>query len=483
MDKTEPIWHPWRCETTRKGVDHLLGYMIRQIEADAKMSAAVRWEALESVIQGEVLSAVVQAHGIQRQRQRKLSAELGLMIVIALHLFVGCSLRQVLWKLMKGVMLIGPEGWVPATKGAISQVRYAVGARAMVDLFHRVCRPLAQPDTPGAFWKGWRLLGIDGTDEAVADTPANEGFFGRHTSGRGQAAFPQLRAIYLVELGTHAILDAGAWAIRRGERQIGRRMLRSLQADSLVLWDCGFHSFAMVKGALSRGAQVLVRLPANIQVQALERLSDGSTLIELVDRKHSGKAPDRLRLRLIEYTVTDPLWPGYGQRRRLITSLLDPHSYPALELAHLYHQRWEVEITIDETDTHQRRPLLPFRSLKPVGVIQEFYALLIAHYIVRKIMLDAAQQAHLDPDQLSFTNALQLIADAISDFQILLPEHHPGRYQRLLRDLACFCLPPRAIRSNPRVVKRKMSNFDKKRPEHRGCPQPARSFPEAIALI
>jgi hypothetical protein len=453
------------------------------MEADAKMSEEIRLEALEGVIPSKDLKAVVKDHGVGRQRQRKLSAEVGLLIGIAMHLFSGCSLRQVLWKLMKGVRLIGPEDWIPASKGAISQVRYAVGARPMVDLFHRVCQPMARADTPGAFWKGLRLMGIDGTDELVADTPANERFFGRHSSGRGEAAFPQLKAIYLVEIGTHAIVDAGAWAIHSGEREIGRRVLRSLGKGMLVMWDCGFHSFAMVKRALASGAHLLTRLPANILVVPIQDLADGSTLIDLVQRNHKGKITDRIRLRLIEYTVTDPALPGYGERHRLISSLLDAVAFSALELARLYHQRWEVEITIDEADTHQRRAFQPFRSLKPVGVIQEFYGLLIAHYAIRKVMLDAAQQAHLDPDQLSFTNALHLIADALSDFQILDPSLHHVRYRCLLRDLACFRLPPRDNRSNPRVVKRKMSNFDKKRPEHRVWPQPSCSFQEAIALI
>jgi hypothetical protein len=38
-------------------------------------------------------------------------------------------------------------------------------------------------------------------------------------------------------------------------------------------------------------------------------------------------------------------------------------------------------------------------------------------------------------------------------------------------------------RINPRVVKRKMSNFKKKRPQPYHWPQPEVSFPEAVAVI
>lgn len=123
------------------------------------------------------------------------------------------------------------------------------------------------------------------------------------------------------------------------------------------------------------------------------------------------------------------------------------------------------------------------RSLKPVGVIQELYALLIAHYVVRYLMHEAALQAELDPDRLSFTHAVQVIQDAIPEFQMTAPGQLPQLYARLLQDIADQPLPERKRRSNPRVVKRKMSNFRLKRPEHHHWPQPSCSFREAVALI
>lgn len=443
-------------------------------------------EALEKAVPNGVIQEVVCDHQLQRQRNRKLSAEMGLMLMITRHLFSQSSLTQVLWKMVQGVRLLwSGKRFIPASKGAISQLRYEIGAKPIVDLYHRVCQPMATEATHGAFWQGKRLMGIDGTDEMVADTPENEKFYGRHTSGRGEAGYPQLKALYLVEIGSHAVVDAGVWPIHSGEKNIGRRPLRSLKPGMLILWDCGFHSLAMVRQSLRQGADILGRLPANIKVHIIRRLPDGSTLITLAEHDYKGnpKEGSAIRLRLIEYTVSDPALPGYGEHRRLITSLLDYQAYPALEMARLYHQQWEVEITIDETDTHQRQALHPFRSLKPVGVIQEFYGMLIAHYAIRKIMLDAAHLVNLDPDNLSFTNAVALIQAAIPEFQMISPASFSDRYLQLLQDIACFQLPPRVPRSNPRVVKRKMSNFEKKRPCHRLWPQPTCGFSDAIVLI
>ena len=191
----------------------------------------------------------------------------------------------------------------------------------------------------------------------------------------------------------------------------------------------------------------------------------------------------RLLVRIIEYTITDPALPGFGEVHRLATTLLDYRRYAALELACCYHERWEIELVIDEVDDHQRLAGRPLRSLKPVGVIQELYALLIAHYAVRFTMHEAACLAAVDPDQLSFTHALQVIQEAISEFQMTAPELLPHLYQRMLRDIAAGRLPKRRLRTNPRVVKRKMSKFHLKRPEHYHWPQPTRSFREAVLLI
>jgi hypothetical protein len=152
-------------------------------------------------------------------------------------------------------------------------------------------------------------------------------------------------------------------------------------------------------------------------------------------------------------------------------------------LALAYHERWEVETTIDETDTHQRRPYQPFRSRTPLGVLQEFYGLLLAHYAIRSIMHEAALQADVAPDHLSFVNSVRIICAAIFQAQIVAPSQSADWRQRLLQDIGRELLPERTNRSNPRVVKRKMSNFDLNRDVHRHWPQPTKSFADAIVLL
>jgi hypothetical protein len=163
--------------------------------------------------------------------------------------------------------------------------------------------------------------------------------------------------------------------------------------------------------------------------------------------------------------------------------LLSPTDYPALDLIVLYHERWEVEITLDEVKVHQRLLPRPLRSLKPVGVIQELYALLLAHFVVRFVMHEAGLAFRLDPDRLSFVESLRLIQASIPEFQLVDPVLHDQLWHRLLRDIVRHVLPLRRNRTQPRVVKRKMSNFKLKRPEHRALPQPTQPFSEVVVVL
>ena len=177
-------------------------------------------------------------------------------------------------------------------------------------------------------------------------------------------------------------------------------------------------------------------------------------------------AGERLLVRVITYTITDPALPGYAEQYRVLTTLLNPRHAPAHDLACAYHERWEIELVVDELDTHQRLAARTLRSLKPVGVIQELYGLLLAHYAVRVLMHEAALQADVDPDRLSFVHALEIVCDAVPEFQMVAPSQQRALYERLLLDIAAKRLPARRARSNARVVKGKMSNFKRKRAEH-----------------
>jgi hypothetical protein len=287
----------------------------------------------------------------------------------------------------------------------------------------------------------------------------------------------------LIECGTHVVVDAGFWPCHTSERVGGFRVLRSVRRGMLLMWDRGFHDFDMVVAVRQRKAHVLSRLPAHVKPMPLRTLPDGSVLAYLLPAEDARRRRgERILVRVITYTITDPALPGYGEVHRVITTLLNPRLASAHALACGYHERWEIEIVIDEIDTHQRLVGRTLRSLTPVGVIQELYGVLLAHYAVRTLMHEAALAADVDPDRLSFVQALEIVRDAVPEFQMVAAEQQRTLYERMLRDMAAKLLPPRRMRSNARVVKRKMSNFKLKRPEHQLSPKPQGSFQEAVVV-
>ena len=462
-----------------------MGFRIREIEAERKFSSTLTLDALGQAVPRETIRRVLETAGVHEQRERKLTLVMVVFVLIAMNLFITHSIGSVVRKVAQGLRFLWPDPLLAvAGDSAIAYRRAQLGAPPLVALFHQVCRPIATPETPGAFLFGLRVMGIDGTTEDVADTSANVAVFGRHRSGRGQSAFPQLKGVYLVECGTHVIIDAGFWPCHTSERVGGKRMLRSVGPGMLVMWDNGFHDYDMLYNATQREAEVLGRLPASVKPTVVRRLSDGSYLGYLRPSEYwRRKSGERLLVRIIAYTITDPALPGYQELHRLVTTLLDPKVAPARELACAYHERWEIELVIDEIDTHQRLAARTLRSLRPVGVIQELYALLIAHYAIRVLMHQAALKAGIDPDRLSFVHALRVLQDAIPEFQMIASEDHQRFYDRMLHDIASQRLPKRRPRSNPRVVKCKMSKFPLKREEHRTALKPRGPLRDAVALV
>ena len=460
---------------------------IRHIDPDATPSSQVSLEALARVLPEATVAQVVQECDATEQRTRKLCATFVVLLCVAMNLYTNDCISHVFFR------LLGRLRWLLAdpvasrvSKGALCQARYRLGARPLVALFKRVCtKPLADPETvPEAFLFGLRLMALDGTVLDLPDTPQNVGAFGKRRSPRGESAWPQARVVAISECATHAVVDAGVWPHDYDERAAGMRLLRGVGSGVLLLWDRGFHSFEMVDGALARGSELLGRLPQRVKPEVFATLSDGTQLVWLKPSEYGRrKRGERVAVRLIRYTLDDPNRPGHRVEHRLITSLLDPEHAPAEGLVMAYHSRWEFELAVDEIKSHQRKPQEPLRSKKPVGVIQEIYGLLIAHYVVRAVMVEAARKAALSPSRLSFTNTLRLIRQMIPEAQHTAKADHPRLYLRLLEDVAATPLPPRANRRNPRVVKRKMSNFGVKNPTHRNWPQPTKSFREAVVLL
>ena len=355
-------------------------------------------------------------------RQRDLPAHVVVYYVIALALYMQSSYREVLRCLLEGIQwLLEPSVEINvAGNSGISQARTRLGWEPLRQLHDEVVRPVAVAATKGAWYRSWRLVSIDGSTLDVADEKGNSQAFGRPGASRGESAYPQIRFVSLVENGTHVLFGSRMADYATSEIALAKTVLPSLKKGMLCLADRGFFGFEMWKQAAATGADLLWRVRKNIVLPCEKRLPDGSYLSRIyASDKNRRRGTDGIIVRVIEYRLegiegAEPLY-------RLATTILDDKLAPAVELAALYHERWEIETAFDELKTHLRGANIVLRSKTPDLVRQEFYGLLMAHFAVRGLMHEAALSADEDPDRLSFLHAVRVVRRKMAAFGAIPP--------------------------------------------------------------
>jgi hypothetical protein len=401
-----------------------------------RLTDAIGVGVLTRLLDRDLVDEVIVAADRQEKRVRLLPARVVVYYVLALCLFFGESYEEVMRKLSHGLRAVGSwrKEWTLPTVGAISKARMRLGEEPLRLLFERVCVPMAKRSTPGAWLRRFRIMAVDGVILNLADTADNEEGFGR-CGGKNPAPFPQARVAALVECGTHAVVAAEIGPWKEQERAQVEQLLAAFEPGMLVLADAGLYSYELWKVASETGAALVWRVQSELNLPVLAVLSDGSYLSEVGDpkqkrhnreyerkRRASGMAVDYLRLRVVEYEIPDR--DGRDQIIRVITTILDPIEASAGELAAIYHERWEEESVFGEIETRQRGgSAVLLRSKHAETVRQEIWALLLTHYAIRHLMTEAAEQADVDTDRISFVRAFRAVRRQVTDQAAFSPRN------------------------------------------------------------
>ena len=314
------------------------------LPAGVRLSDHISLGVMARAIPPARVRQVLAETGKASERERDLPAPVMVYYAIALALYMGSSTREVLRCLLEGLRwLWGAEVVKVAGKSGISQARSRLGEAPLRRLYEGVVQPVATPASKGAWYRGWRLVSLDGSCLDVADTAENRAEFGMPGASRGQSAFPHLRLVALVENGTHVLFGARLGRYAEGETTLAQDVLGALRPGMLCLADRYFFGYALWQRAASTGADLLWRVKGNLRLPRETVLPDGSYLSTIYpsdkDRRHRTGG---LQVRVVEYRlegIPDPE-PLY----RVVTSILDPQRASAAELAALYHERWEIEV-------------------------------------------------------------------------------------------------------------------------------------------
>jgi hypothetical protein len=395
---------------------------------------------LTSVFTPELVDAAVDEAGAREQRRRLLPARLVVYFTLALWLFRGrnCGYGQVMMKLADGLyhqrraadLLEGqldPDGWVDAGEGRrwrqpnisnMARGRGKLGPGPLHNVFLQVAGPTGADGAPGVSCCGLRIVSVDGSVTDVPDSKANDEYFGRPSNQARDGAFPQVRWVVAAESGTGSLLGAAIGPCTSGEQALARDLLECLGPGQLVLADRNFLSWSLARDVLTTGAHILWRASASFTLKPVKALADGTYLAELrPPRKKDGPA---ITVRVIEYSVlTAPAAGGQAAASEvfcLVTSLLDPEEYPALDLACCYPERWGCETVIGrhKTDMGEGQPVL--RSKDPAGAAQEMWALFAVYQALCKIIGTGAAAAGIPPARISFPHALAAATDSVAAF-------------------------------------------------------------------
>lgn len=423
------------------------------------------FEGLRKHIDPVWVEEALAATGFASLRRRRLPADQVVWLVLGMALMRSESIGRIATMLN----LVMPSGKATnaLAPSALVQARQRLGDEPLEYLFSLAGRTWADRSADAHRWRGLALYGLDGTTLRVPDSAENWAAFGGQAGNgtRAGSAYPTVRMVALMALRSHVLAAARFGPYSSGEVTLAGDLWDALPDDSLVVMDRNFCAARDLHRISTIGSnrQWLIRLKKDVKLRRVEKLGDKDHLVELtVSRRMRSRTPDLpdvIRMREIRYRK-----PGFRESR-IVTSLLDPESFPVEEIVALYHERWELELGFDEIKTHQLAREEAIRSRTPTGVRQELWGIAVAYNLVRVEMERAAAEVGVEPTRISFVNALSLIRISwiVWSTAPLAPGRIPEHLLDMRRQLGHLLLPERrSERRYPRVVKIKMSNYAKK---------------------
>jgi hypothetical protein len=358
----------------------------------------------------------------------------------------------------------------PLADSSWSDRRLRLPWEIFADLMRRALRPRASPrQHREAFWRGWRLIALDGTQFSLMNTAQITATVEKARTRRGRAAFAKITTAVLLEVGLHNPLAAAIGRKGESEWALAQRLLAQLPKRALLLGDrlYGVTAFALqARAACARvGSHFLLRASRSVKPRLIKRLRDGSRLIRVAVRApHSpARVIDWLELREIRVRVG-----RRGTRShelRLWTTVVDVTAAPALELARLYASRWEHELYFREVKRELRRSALLQSHTVETGA-QEIAAVVLASAV---LATERARAAHgtVPALRVRFGQVLNVVRGLWLFF---------GPFEDLMTDQ----LKSQFVRRGYRLMRHSLTAARRSRTCPRAVRQPVRGWPRLL---
>jgi hypothetical protein len=383
----------------------------------------------------------------------------------------GASCRQALRQIQACAQSNGQKNSLSEDTSPYCQARQRLPLERIEQIFRHTYRLAEQRVPTEALWRGHRVKIVDGTGLSMPDTSANQAVYPQESQQKPGCGFPLLRMVSVACLASGAILDFVAYSQRSHDIQLFDQLRGRLRHNDVLVGDRGFCSYAQVSLLQAAGVHALFRLhqgrPGKGQRSRLrrtKRLGQGDWLVQwkrsdtkpkYMNQEDLAKIADKLTVRIIKVRIT-----ARQMRTRtvvLVTTLLDPKTYPAHEIANLYLQRWQAELTFRNLKSVMRMDVLRCKS--PEMVQREILMHFIAHNLIRLLMQEASLVWCVPLQRISFKGAL----DTFREYLTAMGCNRQRRYARaiyikIIAAIATSQVPERPGRREPRAVKRRPKN-------------------------
>jgi transposase IS4-like protein/DDE family transposase len=344
-----------------------MSWLSEALDAVQTMAPRGGIERFAASLEPDWIEQALAATGTLSLRRRKFPAEQVVWLVLGMALYADRSIKTVVEHL--GLVL---EGDRRLAGSAVTKARYRLGAEPIRWLFERVAETWSA--TPGmGGYRGLGVYGVDGSHLRVQDSDENFEHFGKPggRAGSGDAGYPQLRFVALMSLSNRLLAAVRAGPFSQSEQALAKEIWAEIPDNSLTILDRGFNSYMSYLELAGAGENrhFLIRLKKDASFEKLKKLPDGSITALIHPSAHALKkdpdVPGPIEVRIISYRHEG------GEQSWIATTLLDHAQYPKKELIELYHDRWDVEVGLDELKTHMLERREALRSKKPDGVYQE----------------------------------------------------------------------------------------------------------------
>jgi hypothetical protein len=311
--------------------------------------------------------------------------------------------------------------------------------------------------------QGRPLKSLDGSSLRMADTPKNQQLFPQPHSQHPGAGFPVMKIVALFCVASGSLLACVTGNRFQSEISLAAQLFPSLSRGDVLVSDRGFGRFVVAALLQILGVDLIARVPTRIRridFRKGRRLGSKDALFVWNKSKTPSPwmpleqwlgLPQSLTVRVLQVRVC---LPGLRvQTITLMTTLLDPKLYPAKEIAEAYRLRWRQEMCFDDLKTTLHMAHL--KSKTPVLAQKELSMFLIAHNLLRSLMVQAATQAQIKIERISFKGTLDAFRQCSQGMaQAKSKIKREALWEEFKRILATDSLPLRPGRREPRAVKR-----------------------------